>query len=141
MCTHLVVRNVVTLSEFMQCLIELYKCQEKGQANCQQAKGCVLIEPVVTEESETGEQQGAEGSGSYLPPVGGSVGLGSRPETGASSGDVSSSSAVSAEDTEENPNVVLPSTTNNPLHGGSGGQHRKFEATNNFYKIQKRDIL
>ena len=117
----------------MQCLIELYKCQEKGQANCQQAKGCVLIEPVVTEESETGEQQGAAGSDSYLPPAGGSVGLGSRPEIGASTGDVSS---ALPEDTEENPNGVATLTTSKPTHGGAGGQNRKFKTTSKHYEKQ-----
>ena len=104
----------------MQCLIELYKCQELGQKNCPQAKGCVLIEPVVTEESETDEGQGIEESGSYLPPSSGSVGLGSKPQIGASGGTVSQ--------TGENPNGGL-STTNRPVHGGSGGQRRKFQHT------------
>ena len=104
----------------MQCLIELYKCQEIGQTNCPQAKGCVLIEPVVTEESETEAQQGIEGSGLYLPPSDGSILLGTNPQIGASHGDVSS--------TGEKPNGSVTSTTNNPVHGGSGGQNRKFQA-------------
>ena len=101
----------------MQCLIELYKCQEIGQTSCPQAKGCVLIEPVVTEESETGVLEESELEGLYLPPSGGSVGLGTRPQFG-STNDVSSAA--------ENPNAILTSTTGNPVHGGSGGQNRKF---------------
>ena len=107
----------------MQCLIELYKCQDEGRTNCQQAKGCVLIEPVVTEGSEADFENTSpgEGSGSYLPPSGGSVGIGSRPEFG------SSSSSQGAENTHERPSGIgqVPSTTNNPAHGGAGGQHRK----------------
>ena len=126
MIGHNIARDCIIVSEFMQCLIELYKCQERGQANCQQAKGCVLIEPVVTEESVTGEQQGVAGSDSYLPPAGGSVGLGSRPEVGASTGDVSSALPG---DTEENSNGVATLTTSKPAHGGAGSSNRKFKTT------------
>ena len=108
---------LILFPEFMQCLIELYKCQEIGQRNCPQAKGCVLIEPVVTEESETGEFEGSGLEGSYLPPSGGSVGLGTKPQLG-STNDVGTAA--------ENPHDISTSTTNNPVHGGSGGQNRKF---------------
>ena len=101
------------LTEFMQCLIELYKCQELGQSNCPQARGCVLIEPVVTEESE---QEGSGVQGSYLPPGSGSVGLGSSTQIGSSNGVTS---------VAERPNHSTTSTTNNPVHGGVGSQNRK----------------
>ena len=101
------------IKEFMQCLIELYKCQEKGQSDCPQARGCVLIEPVVTEESEL---EGSGVQGSYLPPGGGSVGLGTNPQSGTSNG-ISSAA--------DRPHDISTTTTNNPVHGGSGGQNRK----------------
>ena len=111
-------KNVFSTLEFMQCLIELYKCQEIGQTNCPQAKGCVLIEPVVTEESETEDYvEGSGVVGSYLPPGDGSVGLGSNSQIGSAHGSVSSSA--------ETPSGLVTSTTNNPVHGGVGGNNRK----------------
>ena len=108
----------------MQCLIELYKCQEIGQKNCPQAKGCVLIEPVVTEESETGEIDGSGVGleGSYLPPGGGSVGLGTKPQVGQ----IGSSNGVVSSTAGNGIGLITP-TTNNPTHGGSSGgsQNRK----------------
>ena len=109
----------------MQCLIELYKCQEVGQKNCPQAKGCVLIEPVVTEESETGEIDGSGVGleGSYLPPGGGSVGLGTNPQVGQ----IGSSNGVVSSTAGNGIGLVTP-TTNNPTHGGGSGgsQNRKY---------------
>merc|ERR1712150_49325 len=100
----------------MQCLIELYKCQEIGQTNCPQAKGCVLIDPVVTEESETEDYvEGSGVLGLYLPPGDGSVGLGSNSQIGSAHGSVSSSA--------ETPSGLVTSTTNNPVHGGVGGNN------------------
>ena len=104
----------------MQCLIELYKCQEIGQSDCPQARGCVLIEPVVTEESEL-EGSGLEGS--YLPPGSGSIGVGSNPQIGSNG----VSSAV------DRPHDSTTSTTNNPVHGGVGGQNRKWYKYKNYW--------
>ena len=71
----------------------------------------------MTEECETGEFEGSGLEGSYLPPSGGSVGLGTKPQLG-STNDVSTAA--------ESPHGISTSTTNNPVHGGSGGQNRKF---------------
>ena len=82
-------------------------------------------EPVVTEESETGEIDGSGFGleGSYLPPGGGSVGLGTKPQVGQ----IGSSDGVVSSTAGNNIGLTTP-TTNNPTHGGSSGgsQNRKY---------------
>ena len=44
----------MSFSEFMQCLLRLYNCQERGVARCPDVQLCQkpVVEPVVTETEE-----------------------------------------------------------------------------------------